>query len=796
MPHGFRGAHAVRYFGDIERVFEAVQHGINTAVEMMGGLAPGPSLRWLPYGASDGEPTGGGSVTAGAWDRSNIVVTRWDWDTAGSRILTLAEYNLDLFNGILNRFETMLATDFVLPKTSRAMGLVAESLRAVLPPFSEATGRFRQVVVRAAGRVLDDAGGRDEVEHNQVLADGYRLEMEAVCQSNVEEIRGFAHELRMQHGLLMHKAEEAWNVDALAFHFQALADAALAASRVAEQAADEFEDGVRAAGRDFDAASEAIGQADSSFQNEAENLVDELRHYINLTRNIVDSFCLKQGITSFTPFFDLKTTLATSDLTAMRAAFAASAHDHLLQLAKLADQYDDYRMYRGVEASVEAIELFWAKLDAATRQLLIDKFPMTIGNLNGIPFGYRAKANTINIDNHLADINAQIADLEAELAANPMFFGDTWVTTWPVDLIGAKVNLLADLRQTQLSLRNIRFGEAIPPNHPATRPTHVVAFDPERHSIITFHGTFGPDGHVSPNIRNIGIHVPGTGTRISNFYGVNTSARNMFKASNQMNSGSIDTGIFAFGGGVFPQNLIQATSSNWAQNMAPALLGFAAAAQRHRTGPEGVRLTVSGHSYGGTVIGFAQQLGMRPNAVLHIASKGVGNSIESVKGIHPNSNNTVYYSMMAETDFINFFQGVEFLHFGGGRSSLEYPFVRVATGFLYTRDSEGNLIRGDSIASLGLFGSHSTLFEPDSTSLHNIAAVITGGQGIANYEKYVGFANLCGAEILPTTPVSCVVPIFGEDYSSGNAPDYSLPRGSDRFSIPIRDSRAQSITGG
>ncbi|WP_460497080.1 alpha/beta hydrolase [Glycomyces tarimensis] len=72
------------------------------------------------------------------------------------------------------------------------------------------------------------------------------------------------------------------------------------------------------------------------------------------------------------------------------------------------------------EATPRGVNEWWNDLSDSEREALLEKHPDLLGPLDGIPAETRNDANLTNLDNEIADIEQQMADMEANLDENPL----------------------------------------------------------------------------------------------------------------------------------------------------------------------------------------------------------------------------------------------------------------------------------------------------------------------------------------------------------------------------------------
>ncbi|MFW0795635.1 alpha/beta hydrolase [Gordonia sp. CPCC 205515] len=305
--------------------------------------------------------------------------------------------------------------------------------------------------------------------------------------------------------------------------------------------------------------------------------------------------------------------------------------------------------------------------------------PQIIGNLDGIDFATRAAANEINIR----------AALIAEQQAGR----------------GAPGQPRAD--RLRAFLRHRRF----------------LAFDNSTNGhFIEMVGEIGAD------TRTATVVVPGT------FAGMNTSADESAAATELARR----TGgpVFVYLDGDLPQQLgherlpailglvgaaglplalrDSAADPRFAREMAPRLVSFARELDTelaaHTTG---VRTTVIGHSYGGSVVGSAEQLGLRADNVIYASSAGTG--VFDGPWRNPNPD-VARYSLTAPGDPIQYVQSLPGNPHGHDPDTAP-GVIRLDTG----EYGDGRLVAGGS--------GHSDYWrDPDSTAFTNMVKVITGDE--------------------------------------------------------------------
>jgi Alpha/beta hydrolase len=363
-----------------------------------------------------------------------------------------------------------------------------------------------------------------------------------------------------------------------------------------------------------------------------------------------------------------------------------------------------------------AIARWWAGLPPGAQVRAEAEHWDTLGNLDGIPYDVRVKSNTIAItaavDRATADktgLEARLAALQAQLPttqdliAGSRAYGS--VGDW--DAVAQTKTQLATIEAT-LDRYNKYLHEStdgFDANGTRTKITghQVVVFDPD-------HGRFAEIvGSLSARTKNIGVLVGGTGTNLTGMPGEYGRADEFVRAA--WPSGSLT--MITYLGGPMPQSIPEAVNTQYALDAAAGLRDFAAGIDR----PDGVKVTVLGHSYGGSVVGAAEHVGMKVERVLQVESAGAGPGVSGVQDYaYPD---TPRYSMTAPGDLIGLIQGVSAGPVGHGADPDELAgVVRLETGLIDNSNRSSALVEGVS--------SHSAVFTRYSTAWTNMLDVLTG----------------------------------------------------------------------
>jgi len=315
-----------------------------------------------------------------------------------------------------------------------------------------------------------------------------------------------------------------------------------------------------------------------------------------------------------------------------------------------------------------------AAMTAEQRGELIDGFPRQVGNTDGVPWGMRAEANRINIAQAIVDETSTDPDAKRRIA----FYQDL-------------------LREVDDSAGG---------GHRVDR--QILAFDPARSTLVEFNGNLA-------TAKSVAVLVPGMNTTIGGSAADTETARRFVSASHG------EVAAITYLGGPFPQgtnlvtSLVEAADPHFALEMAPRLAAFSADVDRtvDATGRQ-VAVTYVGHSYGGSILGTAEALGLTADRTLYLAAAGAGVGVDDPGDWHNRNPHVLRFSMTAPGDVIELVQGLP----GGphGADPDEMPgVIRLATGHY----DDGRLMAGPR--------AHTDVIDcAASDSWRTILAVITG----------------------------------------------------------------------
>jgi hypothetical protein len=313
-----------------------------------------------------------------------------------------------------------------------------------------------------------------------------------------------------------------------------------------------------------------------------------------------------------------------------------------------------------------------AAMSPAQRQRLSTEFPQQVGNTDGVPWDMRVASNRVNIAQAIVAERGEDAD-----SARRVAFYRT---------------LLSEVDDPA------RSGQQV--------DRQILAFDPRRASLVELNGSLS-------TAKSVAVLVPGLNTTIEGSAANTQTARRFVSATRG------DVATITYLGGPFPRGnpvtgVVDAANPRYALDMAPRLVAFSEDVDRtvDATGRP-IPVTYIGHSYGGSIVGTAEALGLTGDRVLYVAAAGAGVGVDDPGEWHNRNPDVLRFSMTAPGDFIEAVQGIP----GGphGADPDEMPgVIRLATGYY----DDGRLVAGPN--------AHTDVLNWPSDAWRNILAVITG----------------------------------------------------------------------
>ncbi|MEU9506058.1 alpha/beta hydrolase [Micromonospora sp. NPDC048170] len=223
-------------------------------------------------------------------------------------------------------------------------------------------------------------------------------------------------------------------------------------------------------------------------------------------------------------------------------------------------------------------------------------------------------------------------------------------------------------------------------------------------------------GDIDAGTRNVAVFVPGTTSELANFERYHDGAVGFVDAAPRR-----DLAMVVWMDGDLPSNLFpQAPSARYADELGPRLADFSGQLRAEIAGSAAagndVQVTFAGHSYGGAVVGTAEQHGLDADRVLHIESAGMGHDVDGPEDLRPAQPDVQRYSMTAPGDPIAWVRDINIGNWGHGADPDEFPgVIRLETG----NYADGRPLEGAS--------AHSDVLTYHSDAWWNIYQVFTGG---------------------------------------------------------------------
>ena len=308
-----------------------------------------------------------------------------------------------------------------------------------------------------------------------------------------------------------------------------------------------------------------------------------------------------------------------------------------------------------------------AAMSTAQRQRLISEFPQQVGNTDGVPWAMRVAANRVNIAQAIVD------------------------TKDP----------------GRIALYRSLLGEVDDPTGSGQRvDRQILAFDPERASLVELNGNLS-------TAKSVAVLVPGLNTSLEGSPANTATARRFVSATRG------DVATITYLGGPFPRGnpvtgVVDAANPRYALDMAPHLVSFSQDVDRtvDATGRP-MPVTYIGHSYGGSIVGTAEALGLTADRTLYVAAAGAGVGVDDPSDWHNRNPDVLRFSMTAPGDFIEVVQGIPEGPHGADPDEMN-GVIRLPTGHY----DDGRLLAGPR--------AHSDILNWPSDAWRNILAVIIG----------------------------------------------------------------------
>jgi pimeloyl-ACP methyl ester carboxylesterase len=355
------------------------------------------------------------------------------------------------------------------------------------------------------------------------------------------------------------------------------------------------------------------------------------------------------------------------------------------------------------------VNAWWNSLSEDSQQLLIEERPDLVGPTEGIPVADRDPANRLLLDDQIANLEAQIAELDANPDPNSSRYNtDALLREELVSQLGN----LQDLRERIDGSVKIEGGPEL------------------QYYLLGFEST--PDGQAVVSVGNpdtadnVNVYVPGTGAGLDNLNGDLSRAETMTRDAYEYAPAGTENASIMWLDYDAPDDLAQATDTIWADNAAADLSSFTDGLRASAEG-EPSNLTMTGHSYGSTTIGIAaRDEGLNVDNMIFVGSPGVG--VDSAADLNIDPDNV--YASRNEEDIIGIARDVDIASAGEG---ILYPTVddEMVHGIDPTSDAFGGQEFTSEATRDGAKENHSAYWdEANDIGRRNMALIMTGQEGI------------------------------------------------------------------
>jgi hypothetical protein len=357
-----------------------------------------------------------------------------------------------------------------------------------------------------------------------------------------------------------------------------------------------------------------------------------------------------------------------------------------------------------------------AAMTPEEKRHLVDTVPAQVGNTDGVPWTMRIAANRLNIadailaerrtldstdEDKIRSVTGVDLDPASAERKRITVSGNSKLRSQAVATHDAEAGRRIAFYQGLLAEVDDPTGRGGPPSD-----RQILAFDPARASLVEFNGDLG-------SAESVGVLVPGLNTTVVGSAPDTETARRFVAAEH----GKV--AMITYLGGPFPTGdlvtgIVDAADPHYAVNMAPRLVAFSEDVNRtlDSTGRP-IAVTYVGHSYGGSILGTAERLGLTADRTVYVEAAGAGVGVDDPGDWHNRNPGVRRFSMTAPGDLIEFVQGLPASPHGADPN--EMPGVtRLDTG----RRLDGSPMFGPA--------AHSAVVNEPSDAWRNILGVITG----------------------------------------------------------------------
>ncbi|GAA2126961.1 alpha/beta hydrolase [Glycomyces algeriensis] len=313
--------------------------------------------------------------------------------------------------------------------------------------------------------------------------------------------------------------------------------------------------------------------------------------------------------------------------------------------------------------SPEQVNRWWEGLSDAEQEALVSEHPEWVGPTDGIPTDVRDTANRTALDNEIEGMDDRIAAIESQMAHMEAYgsgdgaYGGKSYTELQAELVELREDrgLLGDLRnQVTDDGKPAIYGET-------GQPYYLLGFDSEGEgqAIVSIGN---PDTAAYVN-----AYVPGTGANLGEVDGglmnrTETMAYDAYRKDPEHQTATVlwmgydapDNAMpFQNGAGLDVEAMHSSQAEDAAEDLSSFTQGIRATAEN-----EPAELTLTGHSYGTTVIGTAAATeGVDADNLILVASPGTSVDTADALGVGAenvwattNSEDMIQYTAVHGTD--------------------------------------------------------------------------------------------------------------------------------------------------
>lgn len=361
-----------------------------------------------------------------------------------------------------------------------------------------------------------------------------------------------------------------------------------------------------------------------------------------------------------------------------------------------------------------------ATMSPEQRRQLIAAAPQQVGNTDGVPWEMRMAANRINVADAILVQRRTIDEpVDDKIRAVVRRRYGTRIDRISFERVrqmiasdpGRRAAAIADhdrIANARITFYQGLLADVPDPVHPDGRMVQrkILAFDTDRSALVELTGELS-------TATSVGVLVPGLNTTVLD------SAANTETVRRFVAAGAGDVAMITYLGGPFPTGgLWNAANPHYAQAMAPRLVAFSEDVDRTvdsvgtGTGRH-IAVTYLGHSYGGSILGTAERMGLTADRTVYVEAAGTGVGVYQPQDWHNRNPAVERFSMTAPGDPIELVQGLPLGVHGADPDDMA-GVIRLDTG----RRLDGSVMGG--------LAAHGDVLNEPSDAWHELLRVITG----------------------------------------------------------------------